>query len=209
MKNYLISHCRTESPLFLKRLATYLEKKCLKNCKKILDIGTGFGVPAIGLKMLGKEITGIDIDPASKEFCKKYGVEVKILDIEKDILPFKNNSFDAVTSFNLIEHIKNVQNFLKEVNRILKDDGIFILVTPNYELWRDKFYESDPTHVTPYVVTSIKRAVERFNFRILEIKKKFFCPFLWRLSPLFFDFQFYPSNFFQEQSSNIFIVAKK
>ncbi len=46
-------------------------------------------------------------------------------------LPFKNKTYDAVISFETIEHVRNTQGFISEMCRILKHGGLFICSTPN------------------------------------------------------------------------------
>lgn len=206
---YLKTHQLPQSEIFLNRLGEFLNKKWLKNYKKVLDIGTGYGVPALGLKKFDKKIIGIDSDPKSLIFCKKYGIEVKLLDVEKEKFPFSDNSFDAVTCFNLIEHIKTPKNLLQEVYRVLRTKGIFILVTPNYKYWKNRFYEADNTHKTPYTPETLKESLHSYKFKILYFKERFFLPFFWRLSSKFFEFTLYYPIFFVEQSGNMFLVAEK
>ena len=58
------------------------------------------------------------------------GVAFHIADLN-DTLPLRDKSFDVVVSVEGIEHLENPHLFLREVNRVLKDDGTFILTTPN------------------------------------------------------------------------------
>jgi SAM-dependent methyltransferase len=46
-------------------------------------------------------------------------------------LPIKNNSVDIITSFDMIEHLYDPEKFLEEARRVLKDDGLLIVATPN------------------------------------------------------------------------------
>ena len=47
-------------------------------------------------------------------------------------LPFDNNSVDVVGSINVLEHTDDTESFLNEIFRVLKPDGIFVLVCPNF-----------------------------------------------------------------------------
>ena len=111
----------------------YLSKKLkdyLSGNGNLLDIGCGNGNYLVDENR--KKIrwaTGIDVDKNSVKKNKCLD-EIAIGNIEK--LPFKNNSFDIVTSLWVLEHIKNPEEAVREVNRVLKPNGIFIFVTPNF-----------------------------------------------------------------------------
>ena len=94
---------------------------------KVLDIGCGYSGKI--LKNLSKHIkSGVGIDIVTPTY--KFGnLSFLNMNAEKN-LPFPSNSFDYVTCFEVIEHIKNDKNLIKEIERILKPYGYFILSTP-------------------------------------------------------------------------------
>lgn len=104
--------------------------------KKVLDIacGTGYGshlVASNGAKFVyGKDIQEESIKYAKENF-KKENLNFNICDATK--LDLGDNSIDVVISFETIEHIKidRVEIYLRELKRVLKDDGIIIISTPN------------------------------------------------------------------------------
>lgn len=99
--------------------------------KKVLDIGCNNGF--IGEKILKKNniVFGVDIASLSLEEAKNRGLKVKRIDIEKDDLPYKNESFDIVILGDIIEHVFNTDQLLRESYRVLKKRGVLILSTPN------------------------------------------------------------------------------
>lgn len=58
-------------------------------------------------------------------------IDVKYCNVETDRWPFEDDSFDIVTMMSIIEHLFDPLAALSEARRVLKDDGEFILVTPN------------------------------------------------------------------------------
>ncbi|MEM4367462.1 MAG: class I SAM-dependent methyltransferase, partial [Candidatus Anstonellales archaeon] len=60
-----------------------------------------------------------------------------VADLNKK-LPLKDNVFDSVVSLDVIEHLYDIDNFLHEINRVLKNRGVFILSTPNVLSWRNR-----------------------------------------------------------------------
>lgn len=117
-----------EAKLFLKGLN--LIEKLHPNKGKILDVGCSSGVFLNMAKDRGWEILGIDI---SKDFVN-YAKKNFKLDIRYGFLKdfsFKENSFDVVTLWDLIEHVREPKELLKEVCKILKPEGIVLILTPN------------------------------------------------------------------------------
>lgn len=102
--------------------------------KVVLDAACGAGY---GSKMLSKngatQIFSVDISEECLENAKRSYFDDKIEFMQGDVnqLAFENNKFDVVVSFETIEHIKDGSKWIKESSRLLKDDGIFIVSTPN------------------------------------------------------------------------------
>lgn len=95
----------------------------LKN-KKILDVGCEFAGVTQQLAE-DNDVTGIDIALPS-EYIKG---KAKILNIDANNTPFKNNTFDLCISLSSIEHFNNPNNVLDELFRITKVGGYLYLIT--------------------------------------------------------------------------------
>jgi predicted SAM-dependent methyltransferase len=102
---------------------------------RILDIGCGF-YPYFLANTSFKEKYGID--PSLILTNGINGIHLKASDITKQKFPFKENYFDTITMLAVFEHIEHekLQFTLKEIKRILKINGTFILTTP--ASWSDK-----------------------------------------------------------------------
>ena len=102
--------------------------------KIVLDIGCFIGYGETRISKV-KRIIAIDSNDRALEFARQNiklpNVQFKKVDAEK--LPFKNDFFDIIIAFQLIEHIKpnEINTFLEGVKKILKKDGLFFVVTPN------------------------------------------------------------------------------
>jgi cyclopropane fatty-acyl-phospholipid synthase-like methyltransferase len=103
--------------------------------KIVLNIGCGFGW--LELNFLSRKVGkmyGLELDNESLVTAKKYVNHSRvILDTGSAmLLPYDNEKFDTVTSWEVIEHIpKNTENIMfSEIYRVLKKGGIFYLSTP-------------------------------------------------------------------------------
>lgn len=102
---------------------------------RILDIAAGVGCAARRIHDLypGKIICN-DISPTALRVLRRQGMNVVSFDIDDaDIkFPFPDGYFDAVVSLATIEHVIFLDNHLKEINRILSNNGYLYISTPNY-----------------------------------------------------------------------------
>jgi len=107
--------------------------------KKVVDIASGEGYGSNLLAELAESVTGIDIAKESVEHASiKYKKDnLKYIIGSADNIPVEDNTVDVVVSFETIEHHDKHHEMLKEIKRILKDDGILIISSP------DKYYYSD------------------------------------------------------------------
>lgn len=100
--------------------------------KKVLELGAGVGEYAQYLAQKGAEVTCLDGTEHCVAETQNLGFESVCADFETDCLPFEDQSFDYITSLEIIEHLWNIDHYLGEIKRLLKPSGKAILTTPNY-----------------------------------------------------------------------------
>lgn len=107
--------------------------------KKILDIACGEGYGTNLLSKFASEITGVDIDKETIEQAKlKYNKDnIEFLLGDTSNIPCPNASFDVVVSFETIEHHDKHDEMIKEIKRVLKPNGVFIISTPDKHIYTD------------------------------------------------------------------------
>lgn len=101
---------------------------------RFLDIGCGTG---IFLRTLEKRGTtyGLDLSEQALSYCRKDGSRL-LARGSGGLLPFKDNSFSLITLLDMIEHIENDKEVLKEVYRICTPGGVVIITVPAFGfLW--------------------------------------------------------------------------
>ena len=115
--------------------------------KRILDIGSGRLILSSFLSSSGSSLVAFDLPKVFenkyvKERAKSYSIDLvgsKIVSGRKFKLPFKKSSFDLVLMTEVFEHLNFTPVFvLNEIHRVLKDEGFFILTTPNVHSFENK-----------------------------------------------------------------------
>ncbi len=99
--------------------------------KKLLDIGCGTGEITLELKNKGFDVTGIDFSEVAVKKAREKGLNIILSDFDKDGIKFPDNSFDIVWAGDIIEHVFDPMFLFKEIARVLRPDGSFLLTVPN------------------------------------------------------------------------------
>lgn len=160
----------------------------IKDEQSIIDIGCGEGITLKKLikKFPDKNIRGIDYSRENVGICKKHGLPVKYGSVYD--LKIEDNSVDCVIFLEVIEHLNNPRKALKEIHRILKKNGLLILLFPNDKIFKIariltfKFKEAfyDPGHTEQWTPKEIKKTLGKLSFKIIKIKNIPF--FSWAVS---------------------------
>jgi len=143
---------------------------------RVLEIGCGVGTLAAEMAKQGCDVTGIDISRvAIVHGLQTYsGIQLEVQPAEG--LSYEAQYFDIVLSFDVLEHIPNVDRHLAEVHRVLVPGGYYLLGTPNeitYTLWHvlshgpPGWRRSHPSLRTP---KALKRQLREHGFDVRFIK---------------------------------------
>lgn len=153
------------------------------NPYKLVDLGCGGGTLLHNIRKIRKinmniNLYGVD---SSEVICKDTQMWLNDVTILcKDVLKtnFERESFDIVTSTQVIEHLDDIL-FLKEVNRILKSNGIFLCATVLKSKNARYFYKNkagesvlEPTHLKEYTsIQSFEELLKKNSFSIIYADK--------------------------------------
>ncbi|WP_025720497.1 glycosyltransferase [Paenibacillus sp. 1-18] len=141
----------SDKELEIEHFQRYSVLKQLVKGKTVLDAACGEGYGSYLLANSAAKVVGIDIDSDTIEHARrvypKDNLEYYIASIER--MPFQDNSFDIIVSFETLEHVDEELQilFLKEVKRLLKDNGTFVVSTPNKKYYSDLRDYTNPYHV--------------------------------------------------------------
>jgi glycosyltransferase involved in cell wall biosynthesis len=119
------------------------------NNKKVLDLASGEGFGTSILSKNAKCVVGIDIDHDAVLHASKTYKQENITFIEGSILniPIKGRKiFDVIVCFEAIEHITEHDILFMEITRLLKNNGVLIISTPNKKTYSDDVGYKNPYH---------------------------------------------------------------
>ncbi|HUT73932.1 MAG TPA: glycosyltransferase [Armatimonadota bacterium] len=133
---------------------------------RVLDCACGTGYGSALLAQAGACVTGVDRSHTAVRYATyrhgDTGVTFTVADATK--LPYPDDFFDVVVSFETIEHIPDDQAFLAEMSRVLKPHGLLIVSTP-WQPWSGEIW---PYHVREYTRPEYESVLgERFLIRDL------------------------------------------
>jgi GT2 family glycosyltransferase/SAM-dependent methyltransferase len=136
-------------PVVYEHFHRYLWATQLVRGRRVLDLGSGEGFGSALLASSAAEVIGVDIDELAVEHSQlNYaGANLEFrLGSALDLSAFEDDSFDAVVSFEVIEHVREQDAVLAEAERVLRDDGLLIMSTPDRRTYSGSRGEPNPFH---------------------------------------------------------------
>ena len=125
----------------------------------IIDVGCGTGINFAWLNKFGNVI-GVDNNQEAVKFCQKYG-NVKWGKAEQ--LPFKNNSYNLLTAFDILEHTQDDMGVLKEWYRVLQPKGYLYITVPAYQ-WLFGPHDRQLMHHRRYLLSNLLKLLKQAGF---------------------------------------------
>lgn len=122
---------------------------------EVLDLGCGLG-RFINFR---PGTLGVDINPFNVEYCKNQGHNVQLM--MGNSIPFPDQSFDCILMDNVLEHIERPNIIIKEVVRVLRNQGKLVVGVPGI-----KGYAYDPDHKVFYDKNQLSDLLSGEGFKL-------------------------------------------
>jgi len=136
-----VPDCGLDSEIVVEHLQRYLAVQEVVASKKVLDVASGAGYGSALLAEKAEVVCGLDIDRQAIEFAAQKYRRDNLRYCRGSIvdLPFADNSFEVIVSFETIEHIGEElhERFLEEAVRVLSPDGFMVISTPDRHIYSE------------------------------------------------------------------------
>lgn len=153
----------------------------------VLDVGAGAGAFSQRLQDLGYSITALDVDP---DKWLPDQIPFSTLNIDKGIKASIDGTFDAVSCLEVIEHVENPWNLLREIYSLVKPGGHLVLSTPNVSsfysrvlfLRTGRFHQFDFDndlsygHINPISAPELEHAAAQTGWSVVESRDGGYLP---------------------------------
>jgi SAM-dependent methyltransferase len=144
----------------------------LRGCRAVLEVGSGTGhfVERL-IKELRVDATGIELNSSAAGEAQKRGLPVYVADLH-DFAQEHEGSFDAVCSFQVLEHVSDPGNFLASLARLAKPGGVIILGVPNHDSYLrfgNSVTNRPPHHMSHWTEQVFHKLATRFPVNVSRV----------------------------------------
>jgi ubiquinone/menaquinone biosynthesis C-methylase UbiE len=134
------------------------------NNQRVLEIGFGSGATlfsfAPSCEIFGLEISHSAVKRA-QEKARKLGYRASRFEMVQDAsLPYPQEYFDVIIASHVVEHVEDDQRLLREISRVLKPNGVAVLLIPINEIY------DDPNHIHRYTSLEFVEVAQRCALRV-------------------------------------------
>jgi 2-polyprenyl-3-methyl-5-hydroxy-6-metoxy-1,4-benzoquinol methylase len=156
---------------------------------KLLEIGSSVGFLLEEAIKYGYQVEGIELNKKAVEYCSNKGITIHNCYLKECL--FKEGKYDIVVMSHVLEHITDLNDFLKEINRILSPGGFIVLSQPTYvgliaKLSGIKWYGWVPKdHVWHFTPENISSVLKQNGFMVKAIERNtMYYPFGFKIKTL-------------------------
>jgi len=138
--------------------------------KTVLDLGSGSGYGSAELARTAASVIGVDISAEAVTYANSHYSIANLSFFQHSCtqLPWPDQGFHFITAFEVIEHLANWRDMLKEVRRLLSPGGTFLVSTPNKLYYADQRREAGPNpfHEHEFEYEEFREALSEYFPRV-------------------------------------------
>jgi SAM-dependent methyltransferase len=156
----------------------YLGRHKIKG--RLLDVGCSNGEFMFSAKKRGFQVFGVELNPLTAKIAQKNKLDVFMGTLDQ--AKFKKDYFDVIFLGDVIEHMSDPKGLLRECHKLLKKNGLLIVITPNLDgFWAKTTYwlfrvlripwssVTPPYHLFHFSVTNLKKFLKLSEYEPTEV----------------------------------------
>jgi len=147
----------------------------------ILDIGSGTGAFLHTMQSEGWDVSGLEPDTeAANKSESLYGIKPQQPD---QLFQLPSSSYHAITMWHVLEHVHELQSYVDQLKRLLRENGVIFIAVPNYTSGDAQHYQSSwaaydvPRHLYHFSPKSLEVLMQQHGLRIVQMKQMWFDSF--------------------------------
>lgn len=138
----------------------------------LLDIGTGTGAFLHKAAQSCCSVTGLEPDEGARKICQdKYNLQVQT---PEKLFDFASGEFDVVTLWHVLEHVHLLHEYMDQIKRVLKKEGVALIALPNYtsldaQQYKEYWAAYDvPRHLYHFSPFSMERLTAQHGLKLVD-----------------------------------------
>ncbi len=145
------------------------------NQKNILDVGAGTGDFLNVCKNNDWNVSGVEPSLDARSIAQEKGIH-----LSDDIFSLKEDSFDVITLWHVLEHVKDLQKYINQLQKLLKRDGVIVVAVPNFNSYDANHYKEFwaafdvPRHLWHFSQYAIKNLFNDVFMKVVDVKPMLF-----------------------------------
>jgi SAM-dependent methyltransferase len=141
--------------------------RLLAPVRRVLDLGCGAGAFGRWMPCDQVGVFGLDVSARALDAAKRWE-RVALVDLDREVIPFRDGSFDAVLAKDILEHLQRPWKTMAEIRRVLAPGGRLLISTP---LAKPQVVWDDYTHMRGFTRRALRQMVEDNGFEVLQIHR--------------------------------------
>ena len=143
---------------------------------RLLDVGGATGNFLHAMQQRGPwDVHGLDISPEATRYAReRYGLDMFTGELAQAAYP--DSYFDVVTVWDVLEHVHDPAEVLREMHRILKPGGLLLVRVPNADTWDARLFGEywvgldAPRHLYVFSPPTLRGLLEKASFQVMQMR---------------------------------------
>lgn len=168
-----VAGVRNAAEIAYEYIARYRFAKRYVKGKKTIELGSGAGYGAHSLSKFAGNVVGVDASEEAVAYAARSYDAPNLRYEPGDVtnLPYPDKSFETVVSFEVMVHLERPEALVEEALRLLTEDGVFVVSTPDKQTYSNDRNHASPHHSKEMYPLEFRELLER-HFRHVQIYRQ-------------------------------------